>query len=349
VPRLSPSPSPDARAAAIAARQHAVIAHHQAVAAGLSPGAVWRRARSGLWLEAGPRVYRMAGAPRTWEGRALAAVLSAGDAVLSHRSAAHLWGLEGFGPPGRIDVTVPRPRHPDRRPGLAVHRTRAWHLVDRRIRRLVPVTGPARTLVDLCAVADDGEAVAALDEIRRLRLASWAELWEALVRHAVRGRSGVARYRRALDRRWGRRVPDTTFARLFMAMVDEAGLPTPEAEHVVRHGRGAVRVDLAYPRRRLAVELDGKGTHHTERAFEADRSRDNRLRLAGWTVLRYTWHRFTTEPAAVVAELRDALVLTEPGREDRGRRDGSDPVRRAATRAARQLDPPREPVSDSAP
>jgi hypothetical protein len=332
VPRLSPSPSPDARAAAIAARQHAVIAHHQAVAAGLSPGAVWRRARSGLWLEAGPRVYRMAGAPRTWEGRALAAVLSAADAVLSHRSAAHLWGLEGFGPPGRIDVTVPRPRHPDRRLGLAVHRTRAWHLVDRRIRRLVPVTGPARTLVDLCAVADDGEAVAALDEIRRLRLASWAELWEALVRHAVRGRSGVARDRRALDRRWGRPVPDTTFARLFMAMVDEAGLPTPEAEHVVRHGRGAVRVDLAYPRRRLAVELDGKGTHHTERAFEADRSRDNRLRLAGWTVLRYTWHRFTTEPAAVVAELRDALVLTEPGREDRGRRDGPDPVRRAATR-----------------
>jgi len=198
-------------------------------------------------------------------------------------------------------------------------------------------------------VAYDGEAVAALDEIRRLRLASWAELWEALVRHAVRGRSGVARYRRALDRRWGRRVPDTTFARLFMAMVDEAGLPTPEAEHVVRHGRGAVRVDLAYPRRRLAVELDGKGTHHTERAFEADRSRDNRLRLAGWTVLRYTWHRFTTEPVAVVAELRDALVLTEPGREDRGRRDGPDPVRRAATRTARQLDPPREPVSDSAP
>jgi hypothetical protein len=317
VPRPSPPSSPDARAAAIAARQHAVIAHHQAVAAGLSPGAVWRRARSGLWLEAGPRVYRMAGAPRTWEGRALAAVLSAGDAVLSHRSAAHLWGLEGFGPPGRIDVTVPRPRHPDGRPGLAVHRTRAWHLVDRRIRRLVPVTGPARTLVDLCAVADDGEAVAALDEIRRLRLASWAELWEALVRHAVRGRSGVARYRRALDRRWGRPVPDTTFARLFMAMVDEAGLPTPEAEHVVRHGRGAVRVDLAYPRRRLAVELDGKGTHHTERAFEADRSRDNCLRLAGWTVLRYTWHRFTTEPAVVVAELREALVLTEPGREDR--------------------------------
>jgi len=327
VPRLSPSPSPDARAAAIAARQHAVIAHHQAVAAGLSPGAVWRRARSGLWLEAGPRVYRMAGAPRTWEGRALAAVLSAGDAVLSHRSAAHLWGLEGFGPPGRIDVTVPRPRHPDRRPGLAVHRTRAWHLVDRRIRRLVPVTGPARTLVDLCAVADDGEAVAALDEIRRLRLASWAELWEALVRHAVRGRSGVARYRRALDRRWGRRVPDTTFARLFMALLDEAGLPTPEAEHVVPLGRGAARVDLAYPSRRLAVELDGKAAHHTDRAFEDDRVRDNRLRLVGWTVLRYTWHRFTTEPVAVVAELRDALALTDPGREDRARRDRADPVR----------------------
>ncbi len=326
-----PSPSPDARAAAIAARQHAVIARHQALAVGLSPGAVWRRTRAGLWLVAGPRVYRMAGAPRTWDGRALAAVLSAGDdAVVSHRSAAHLWGLDGFGPPGRVDVTVPRPRHPDRRPGLAVHRTRAWHLVDRRVRRLIPVTGPARTLVDLCAVVDDGGAVAALDEIRRLRLAGWDELWEALVRHAVRGRPGIARCRAALQLRWGRRVPDTTFARLFMALLDEAGLPTPEAEHVVPLGRGAARVDLAYPSRRLAVELDGKEAHHTDRAFEDDRVRDNRLRLAGWTVLRYTWHRFTTEPVAVVAELRDALALTDPGREDRARRDRADPVRGGA-------------------
>jgi very-short-patch-repair endonuclease len=107
-------------------------------------------------------------------------------------------------------------------------------------------------------------------------------------------------------------------------------LPTPEAEHVVPLGRGAARVDLAYPSRRLAVELDGKAAHHTDRAFEDDRVRDNRLRLAGWTVLRYTWHRFTTEPGAVVAELRDALAPTDPGREERAGRDRADPVRGGA-------------------
>ncbi|HET6951615.1 MAG TPA: type IV toxin-antitoxin system AbiEi family antitoxin domain-containing protein [Acidimicrobiales bacterium] len=334
-----PLPSPDWRAAQVAARQHALITRAQAAAAGLSPAAIWRRARSGRWEVVAPDVYRVAGAPRTWEGRALAAVLSACDgdgtgAVLSHRAAAHLWGLDGFAAPGRVDVTVPRPRHPDRRPGLAVHRTRAWHLVDRRVRRLIPVTGPARTLVDLCAVVDDAGALAALDEIRRRRLATWAELWEALVRHAVRGRPGIARCRRVLQRRWGRRVPDTTFARLFMALLDEAGLPEPVAEHVVALGPGTVRVDLAYPALRIAVELDGKETHHTDRAFEDDRVRDNRLRLAGWTVLRYTWQRFTTEPAAIVAELRAARALPEPGRHDRARRETADPVRVSGVRAS---------------
>ncbi|HET6772403.1 MAG TPA: hypothetical protein VFH36_03780 [Acidimicrobiales bacterium] len=71
----------------------------------------------------------MAGSPRTWHGRALVAVLAAGpDALVSHRNAAHLWGLDGFGPPGRIEVTVPRHSRPGARPGVTVHESSAFHL-----------------------------------------------------------------------------------------------------------------------------------------------------------------------------------------------------------------------------
>ena len=68
------------------------------------------------------------------------------------------------------------------------------------------------------------------------------------------------------------------------------------------------RLDLAYPRELLAIELDGKEGHLNDVAFEADPIRDNRLLLAGWTVLHYTWHRFIDAPAEVVEEVRAALV-----------------------------------------
>ncbi|HEY2997171.1 MAG TPA: hypothetical protein VGJ43_01300 [Acidimicrobiales bacterium] len=166
---------------------------------------------------------------------------------------------------------------------MAVHHTRAWSLIDRRTRALVPVTGPARTLVDLCAVVDDLEALTALDEIRRRRLATWEELWEALVRHSRRGRRGIARYRRTLEARQGRSVPDTMFARLFLVMLGEHGLPEPASEHPVTAGGRRYRLDLAYAGARVAVELDGRG-RHTEASFESDRARDSRLAPpGGWS------------------------------------------------------------------
>jgi Protein of unknown function (DUF559) len=107
-------------------------------------------------------------------------------------------------------------------------------------------------------------------------------------------------------RRWGRRVPDTEFARLFGRLLDDAGLPEPVYEYAVEAGGGRYSIDAAYPAAWIAIELDGKG-HVTEAAFEADPVRENRLKLSGWTVLRYTWNRFITTPAEVVAEVRQAL------------------------------------------
>jgi Protein of unknown function (DUF559)/Transcriptional regulator, AbiEi antitoxin len=297
------------RAVALTATQHGLITALQCRDLGLSRNAVQRLIARGAWTREAPGVYRFAGSPRTWHGRALAAALAAGpEALVSHRSAAHLWGLDGFGPTGRIEVTVRRHSRPRQRPGVVVHETGAFDLADPARRYLVPVTGAARTLVDVAAVADDPvEVLRALDEIRRLRLATWPELWETFLLHSSRGRPGIALCRAVIAKRYGKRVPDTEFARLFLRLLEAAGLPEPVSEHVVVVGDARFRLDCTYPGRRIAIELDGKG-HLAEAAFEADRVRDNRLELAGWIVLRFTWQRFVSSPDEIVADVQGALA-----------------------------------------
>lgn len=152
--------------------------------------------------------------------------------MASHRSAAHLWGLAGFPPPGRIEVTVPRHRRPRSRGGVMVHESRAFDLVGGTRRWGVPVTSAPRVIVDLAASADDDLTVLrALDEVRRLHLATWTELWECVLLHAARGRPGVQRCRRILSLRDGKTVPDSEFARLFVLLLARAGLPEPVSEH----------------------------------------------------------------------------------------------------------------------
>jgi very-short-patch-repair endonuclease len=41
--------------------------------------------------------------------------------------------------------------------------------------------------------------------------------------------------------------------------------------------------------------------------FRNDRRRQNAIELAGWTVLRFTWHDLVNRPAAIVAEISAAL------------------------------------------
>ena len=303
-----PSPQLLARALELAATQHSLITRHQCRELGISGDAALRLVARGVWLREAEGVFRMAGSPRTWQSRAMAAALTAGpDALVSHRSAAHLWGLEGFGPPGRIDVTVHRHRRPRGRRSVVLHESNAFDLAAPTRRWGVPVTGPARTLIDVAAVADDDLTVLrALDEIRRQGLASWPQLWQALVLHAVRGRPGIVSARETIVRRYGRSVPHGEFARLFLLLLERAGLPEPVSEHPVVVAGRRRRIDAAYPHEKVAIELDGR-VHALAHVAERDHVRDNHLEIDGWLVLRFGWTRFSERPGEVVTEVRAAL------------------------------------------
>jgi predicted transcriptional regulator of viral defense system len=152
VPQEQPvsSVSPDQAIARHASSQHGVFTWDQAVACGLSPEMVRRRIAAGRWERLSKGIYRLGGAPATWRQGLLATCFAAGpDAVASHLAAAALHRL----PAGRtrLEITVPKGRR-FRREDVVAHETTLLPAVDVESVDGIPVTTPARTVVDLAAV-----------------------------------------------------------------------------------------------------------------------------------------------------------------------------------------------------
>ncbi len=82
-----------------------------------------------------------------------------------------------------------------------------------------------------------------------------------------------------------------------------AGIAGWVAQHQVETPAGQVRVDVAFPRLRLAIEVDGYAYHRDGHRFQSDRTRQNALLAAGWHVLRFTWEDIVDRPEYVIAQI----------------------------------------------
>ena len=234
----------------------------------------------------------------------MAAVLASGDgAVLSHRSAADLWGIRETAS-GRVDVTVPRWVRP--RDGIAAH-VATLALDEITIERGVPITAPTRTLLDLATLLSPRRLERAVEQAEALRLTDG--LSELVERH--RRRHGVPALRRIIEAgRIGATLTRSELEDRFLAFLDAHGLPRPEVNVHVETAAGWFEVDCLWRRRRVIVELDGYATHGTRAAFERDRARDRALQAAGWRVIRVTWRQLHETPTLVAAELRAMIEPT---------------------------------------
>ncbi len=142
----------------------------------LSAGALYRRVASGMLVPVGRGVYRLVGAPPSWRQRAMARCLVlGGEVAVSHLAAAYLWQATSIAPPP-IQVTVPPGRRSSREqptarrlplpPGDITHR---WG---------IPVTRPARTVLDLSTMVPKRLLERAVDDLirtRRLRIDDMVE------------------------------------------------------------------------------------------------------------------------------------------------------------------------------
>jgi very-short-patch-repair endonuclease len=268
----------------LAANQHGVVAVRQLAAAGLPDYSVTRRVKAGRLHRLHRGVYAVGHTSLSFEGRCMAAALAVGgEAVVSHRSAAAVWGI--LRPhAGRIDVSVPGSGGRRKRHGITIHRSHSLIAGVTTRRNGIAVTKAARTLRDLHRTSPEPVFKAAVRRALDLRLITEEELDQE---------------------------PDLTrseLERLFLHLCRRYRLPQPEVN--VRLGR--YEVDFLWRAERVTIETDGFRHHRNRAAFEADRSRDAHLQGLGYRVLRFTYRQVRDEPRQVVEALRALLTQSFP-------------------------------------
>jgi very-short-patch-repair endonuclease len=276
----------------LAAGQHGVVTTGQLRELGVSRRAIAAKADAGTLHRLHHGVYAVGHLGLSQESHWLAAVLAClgysgrapGEAFLSHRSAATLWGLL---PPirGPIDVAIIGEAGRARRRGIRVHRPRTLEESMTACQNGIPVTSPARTLVDL----------------RRAK-PSRGGATPGQLRHAHRQAT-------FLGLPLGPATPDHTRSELEQVFLDLCGrhrLPTPHVNVEI----GGLTVDFLWPRPGLVVETDGYRFHRGRAAFEDDKRRDLHLRGLGIDVVRLTYDQVANEPKIVIATLRRLLAAT---------------------------------------
>jgi hypothetical protein len=293
----------DLAIARIAARQHGVITAKQLATVGLGRPGITERVGSGRLHRIHRGVYAVGHRAPSWHRRWMAAVLACGEgAVLSHGSAASLWGL--LKPiEGPIHVSAPSTSGHSKRRGIHIHRCPSLHTQSpaepspspsyprqaggRRGRLLtthrdnIPVTTVPRTIEDL-------------------RASSLIPPY--LVRRAVRQAELKGLYLDGIETDHTRSDLETAFLALFA----HHRIPPPE----VNPKLGRYEVDFLWREEKLVVEADTFTYHRGSVSFEADHQRDLDLRSSGYAVLRFTDRQLETEPERIAADIRNELAAT---------------------------------------
>jgi very-short-patch-repair endonuclease len=284
----------DVAVAWVADQQLGLITTQQLEAAGVARGAIAARRARHVLRPVHRGVYLVGHATLVPGARALSAVLACGARVyVSHTSAAALWGLVGE-EPRDVELTVPG-RNCRSRAGIVVHKTRALHPRDRTTRFGIPITAPARTLIDHAATADYEEAERAIAEAFALRLLTEPQLRAACDR--APHRAGVALVRAILGQPAGPRRTRSGGERAMLRLIRAAGLPAPLTNHPVE----GFNADFFWPEVGLIVEVDGGDFHRPRPAFERDHRRDIVHTDAGHEVLRVSGQHLDQEPVYIAA------------------------------------------------
>jgi very-short-patch-repair endonuclease len=295
----------DAGLAVIGAAQRGIVARSQLAQLGIGRGSIAHRVGIGSLHRVLPSIFTIGHPALEPWGLETAALLHCGeDSVLSHGTAAALWGLVPE-PPPEASVTIVR-RHVRQVGPLRIHRVAELDVRDVSLRHGLPVTAPARTLIDLAGTASSGLVEIALNEARVRRLVTDARLAESMERCPLR--KGVGPLRRLLDGERGPAITRSEAERRLRALVERAELPWPQF-NVWLHGH---LVDALWPEEKVVVEVDGFGVHGGRRAFEADRRRDQRLAAQGFIVIRVTARQLRDEPMAVLSRLAQVLARASP-------------------------------------
>ncbi len=300
-------PSLDDYLGQLAERQYGVFSREQAARGGAERGLIRHRLTSGRWERIAHNVFRLRGVPPTWRQSLLTACLAWGSgAAISHRAAARLQQSAGFDQE-LVELTVPAHRRGSG-PGI-VHRNQL-HQVHMTTIDKIPVTTPARTLIDIAAVAHPDAVEEALDDALRRGLVSIPHMRRRVGEIAGRGgRHGITLLRTLLDAREETGVPQSVLETKMLRTMMREGLPRPLLQYSVRDERRTIAiVDFAFPSELVAVETDGYRWHSGRVRWQNDRTRRNQLTALGWRVIHVTWDELRDQPQAVIESIRRTVA-----------------------------------------
>jgi very-short-patch-repair endonuclease len=273
-------------------RQHWVIARRQLLAFGYTSDWIRHAIDSRRLFPVHAGVYAVGRKQLTQEGYFIAAVLACGDnAVLSHQSAAILWGILK-GRLRTIEISVPRERNP-RVKGIRVHRRKS---VGTAKRKGIPVTTPIQTLIDVAPRLDGTQLERAVNEAINRDLTTPDRLRKAVDRQRA--------LRTLLDRDTFV-LTDTELEQRFVPIARTVGLPKPQTQVVVN----GYRVDFYFEGLEIVVEADSLRFHRTAAQQRKDVLRDQAHFKAGLIPLRFT-HWQIYHDAAYVAETLTGVVAS---------------------------------------
>lgn len=279
-------------------RQNGFVTRQQLLALGVSATTVDGRLRSGRYVAVYKGVYSE-GVPRTDPvGRATAAVLACGpDAVLSHGSAASLWGLISRWA-DELEVTTKVRRT---RPGISVHRCRSLERRDITRHWGIPVTSPARTVLDVAPRLTAKQLTRLVHDARLSRHLGLDALRDVLARNPCH--RGTVLLRPFVED--SNKPTRSGFEDEFRAFIVRYDLPMPQI-NVMLNG---YEVDALFAEQKVIVEVDGWETHRERTSFESDRDRDAEQLRYGFRTVRITKDRLRARPAREAKRLREILAL----------------------------------------
>jgi very-short-patch-repair endonuclease len=289
----------------VAAPRRGVFSMDDVVDAGGDRWLARRRVAAGSWVPGPQGTFVLAGHPPDHAQARHLAVLAAGPgARLTHQAAAELHRFDGIRR-GLVVVTIPHRRRLPDLDGVTIHRIDDLMRIDRAEVDGYPTTTPARTLFDLAAVVSDLRLQRAVESAVTARQVTFTELAEVLRRLRRRGKTGVSRYVRVLDRLDGDAPPASELERHLAAVLRRAGVRAVRQYALPWAGEPIVGcVDAAIVESRLVVEADGRAWPARHDAMANDRRRDRAALRAGWETLRFVHTDLVNDPAGAADDIR---------------------------------------------
>jgi very-short-patch-repair endonuclease len=296
----------DRVATELALAQHGAFARWQLLPRGVGINAIKHRLRNGDWLQFTPGVYGLTSARATYERRLWVGWLAVGpDALVSHEAAAQLHRVPKVVRNRVVLINAHGWHH--RLPGIFVHQLDDVLSDHRTAIDGLPVTTPARTVVDLAAVVLPERLLQIVEDSNHLRIASYLEIGACMTSVARRGKPGMRRLARTLDRLTNTQAKTmSVLERKLFELIDAAGLPRPRSQfpHPGRLFTNGC-VDAAYVDAKLVIEVDGRAWHSRIADIKRDRDRDADAARHGWQTLRLLYENVVDDPEGTVEIIRD--------------------------------------------